>query len=127
MVSMRNLAKLLVVLSIPLLLGGCGATQEVPTQSAACRAAKIALYPTWEFKDGSRLEGWQNFSVLAQKIGFEHSGDTFSPTEIDKLANALTQAGAKIYGSKYCSACNHQKEMFGSAAWPKINYVECSV
>jgi len=40
------------------------------TQNAACRAAGITLYPTWEFKDGSRLQGVQQLEVLAQKIGF---------------------------------------------------------
>lgn len=40
------------------------------TQNAACRAARITLYPTWEFKDGSRLQGVQQLGVLAQKIGF---------------------------------------------------------
>ena len=54
------------------------------------------------------------------------STDTVSVEKIDGLAKALTAAGAKEYGSQYCSACEVQKEMFG-AAWSDISFVECSV
>ena len=49
----------------------CATSNTNPAQNSACLAANIKLYPTWEFKDGSRLEGVQQFEVLAQKIGFE--------------------------------------------------------
>ena len=48
----------------------CDVSATSGVQNAACKAAGIKLYPTWEFKDGSRLEGVQQFEVLAQKIGF---------------------------------------------------------
>jgi len=38
-------------------------------QTEVCNLAGITSYPTWEFADGSRLEGVQPFEVLAQKSG----------------------------------------------------------
>jgi len=49
----------------------CDVSAKSGMQNAACRAENIKLYPTWEFKDGSRLEGVQKFEVLAEKIGFD--------------------------------------------------------
>jgi uncharacterized membrane protein len=43
-----------------------------------------------------------------------------------KLAEYLTQKGAKMYGSYMCSHCYEQKQLFGKQAWEKISYVECS-
>ncbi len=37
-------------------------------QTAVCIAAKINGYPTWAFKDGSRLEGKQSFEALQAKL-----------------------------------------------------------
>ena len=37
------------------------------SQNDLCEAAGIEAYPTWEFADGSRLEGVQSFEVLAEK------------------------------------------------------------
>lgn len=37
-------------------------------QTPACVAADIQGYPTWIFKDGSRLEGKQSFDVLQAKL-----------------------------------------------------------
>lgn len=38
-------------------------------QTEICVQAKIESYPTWEFKDGSRLTGKQSFGQLAAKTG----------------------------------------------------------
>ncbi|MFA5270624.1 MAG: hypothetical protein WC400_03405 [Patescibacteria group bacterium] len=54
------------------------------------------------------------------------STSNLSVEQIDGLAKALTAAGAKEYGSQYCSACELQKKMFG-AAWSNINFIECSL
>ncbi|MFA5009749.1 MAG: hypothetical protein WC553_00765 [Patescibacteria group bacterium] len=43
----------------------------------------------------------------------------------ENLAKALTAAGAKMYGAYWCSHCQAQKAMFGSA-WQSAPYVECS-
>jgi hypothetical protein len=39
------------------------------TQDDVCNAAKIESYPTWQFKDGSRLTGEQTLQTLAEKTG----------------------------------------------------------
>ncbi len=38
-------------------------------QTNECTAAGINGYPTWEFKDGSRIEGEATFRQLGQKTG----------------------------------------------------------
>jgi len=43
---------------------GQGQTQE-------CIDADIKTYPTWEFTDGTRLEGVQSFEKLSEKTGCE--------------------------------------------------------
>ena len=44
------------------------------TQTQECQEAKIKGYPTWEFSDGSRLEGEVSLEALAQKSGCELKG-----------------------------------------------------
>jgi glutaredoxin len=41
------------------------------------------------------------------------------------LAEHLTQANAKMYGSYWCPHCYEQKQLFGKKAWDKVTYVEC--
>lgn len=38
-------------------------------QTAVCKDKKIESYPTWEFKDGSRLNGEIPLAQLAEKTG----------------------------------------------------------
>jgi hypothetical protein len=38
-------------------------------QNDICNNAGIESYPTWEFSDGTRLQGVQSLSVLSQKTG----------------------------------------------------------
>jgi len=52
--------------------------------------------------------------------------DTEKVIDADKLAQALTESGAKFYGAWWCAHCKDQKEMFGSA-FDKVDYVECSL
>ena len=40
-------------------------------QTQVCKDAKINPYPTWEFKDSSRLTGEQTLEILAKKSGCE--------------------------------------------------------
>lgn len=44
---------------------------------------------------------------------------------ITSLAKHLKEVGARMYGAYWCPHCNHQKEMFGAAAFRQIDYVEC--
>jgi hypothetical protein len=52
-----------------------------------------------------------------------------SPTEqeskYDQFATCLTEKGAVFYGAYWCSYCNKNKELFGSAE-KLLPYVECS-
>lgn len=41
------------------------------------------------------------------------------------LAMHLKQAGAKMYGTYWCSTCQRQLYRFGSEAASQINYIEC--
>lgn len=45
--------------------------------------------------------------------------------QYDDLAKSLTAAGAKVYGTSQCGACNYQKELFGNS-WQYIDYIECT-
>ncbi len=44
------------------------------TQTEQCQEAVIKGYPTWEFGDGSRLEGEISLDALAQKTGCSLEG-----------------------------------------------------
>ena len=44
------------------------------TQTEVCQQAGINSYPTWEFGDGSRLEGELSLEILAQKTGCSLEG-----------------------------------------------------
>jgi hypothetical protein len=48
-----------------------------------------------------------------------------TPSPYAPLAKCLTEKGAKMYGTWWCSHCERQKLMFGSA-FADVNYVECS-
>ena len=51
--------------------------------------------------------------------------DDFSEDDIKNLAQCLGENGVTMYGSRYCSHCQKQKEMFGES-FSLINYVECT-
>ncbi|MBU1246094.1 MAG: hypothetical protein ABIJ20_01870 [Nanoarchaeota archaeon] len=42
----------------------------------------------------------------------------------DQLARCLTQNGATMYGTEWCSHCKDQKELFGDS-FQYVNYVDC--
>ncbi len=47
------------------------------------------------------------------------------PGKYDKLAQCITDSGAKFYGAFWCPHCQKTKAMFGKSA-KLIPYVECS-
>lgn len=49
-----------------------------------------------------------------------------SSPELGAFASCLTEKGAEMYGTYWCSHCQAQKEMFESS-FSKINYIECTV
>jgi len=46
------------------------------------------------------------------------------PGMFDTFAQCLTDNGATMYGTEWCSHCKNQKEAFGSS-FKNINYVDC--
>jgi hypothetical protein len=46
----------------------CG-VKGASTETEECKQANVKNFPTWEFFDGSRLEGAQPLAVLSQKNG----------------------------------------------------------
>ena len=49
-----------------------------------------------------------------------------SVSENDNLAQCLTEKGATMYGTEWCSHCKNQKAAFGNSV-ELINYVDCDV
>ncbi len=48
------------------------------------------------------------------------------PGQYDKLAQCLTEKGAKFYGASWCPHCAEQKRMFGKSM-SYVTYVECAL
>lgn len=46
------------------------------------------------------------------------------PGEYDTFASCLSDSGAVMYGTEWCSHCKAQKEMFGKS-FDNVNYVDC--
>lgn len=69
-------------------------TPDSKGQTQLCIDAGISSYPTWEFADGSRLNGVQELSVLAGKTGCTlPEGTESAPTSTDtgNSSSAVTQ------------------------------------
>lgn len=49
---------------------------------------------------------------------------TDSPGELDGFAQCLTDKGAKMYGTEWCSHCKNQKALFGKS-FQYVDYVDC--
>lgn len=47
------------------------ATPDGQGQKQVCRDAKVSSYPTWSFKDGSRVSGEQTLATVGKKAGCE--------------------------------------------------------
>jgi len=47
----------------------CSVAGNPNAQAPACASAGVTGYPTWTFKDGTRLEGGLPFAILAYKTG----------------------------------------------------------
>jgi len=52
------------------------------------------------------------------------SGGNNGPGVFDTFAQCLTEKGATMYGTEWCSHCKNQKEMFGNS-FKYIDYVDC--
>ena len=49
----------------------CNKPEEYPEQAKICHSAELRVYPTWELRDGSRLEGVQSLETLQRWSGLE--------------------------------------------------------
>lgn len=47
------------------------------------------------------------------------------PQGMDSFAKCITESGAKMYGTYWCSHCQNQKKMFGDSV-QYLPYVECA-
>lgn len=52
------------------------------------------------------------------------SGNNDGPGEYDSLAKCLTEKGAKMYGTEWCSHCKNQKAAFGNS-FQYVDYIDC--
>ena len=49
----------------------CNKPEEYPDQAKICQSAELSVYPTWELRDGSRLEGVQSLETLQRWSGLK--------------------------------------------------------
>lgn len=54
------------------------------------------------------------------------SPDAASIADATAVAEWLTQNNVKMYGAYWCPHCSDQKDIFGTVAFKKVNYIECS-
>ena len=52
------------------------------------------------------------------------NGCSDKPAEYDTFAKCLSEKGAVMYGTEWCSHCQNQKEEFGKS-FQYIDYVDC--
>ncbi len=81
-------------------------------QLAAQRRRRKTII-TWSFVAGA-------VAILALLI----YGMIPKPSPYDAFALCLTEAGAAMYGTDWCSSCQAQKRLFGSA-FADVEYVNC--
>ncbi len=90
-------------------------------------------YDSYVSKDGRFLfpQNWIDLKEesaeeeMVEKEMVEEETNQYSEEELVNLANCLTEKGFKFYGAFWCSYCNQEKEIFGSAA-QYLPYIECS-
>jgi uncharacterized membrane protein len=91
---------------------------------AAALAALVVSLVFYNTATGGQINSLAPTVAPEQGIGWEIKSVS-GPAEV-QLAEHLTRAGAKMYGSYFCSHCYEQKQLFGKQAWSKVTYVECS-
>jgi len=52
------------------------------------------------------------------------AGCSNKPGKYDSFAQCLTEKGATMYGTEWCSHCQNQKKMFGKS-FQYVDYVDC--
>lgn len=64
------------------------------------------------------------YLLFILSISLLFTGCSNKPGKYDSFAQCLTEKGATIYGTEWCSHCQNQKRMFGKS-FQYINYVDC--
>lgn len=91
---------------------------------AAALSALVISLVFYNGAIGSEINSLAPTTAPQQGIGWEIKSAS-GAAEI-QLAEHLTRAGAKMYGSYWCPHCYEQKQLFGKQAWEKVTYVECA-
>jgi hypothetical protein len=63
--------------------------------------------------------------LIVSGIGVCFGFSTQKPGKLDDFSKCLTNSGAQLYGTFWCSHCANQKKIFGSS-FKYVSYVECS-
>jgi uncharacterized membrane protein len=90
---------------------------------AAGLASLVVSLVFYNMAVGTAISSLSPTTPPEPRIGWEIKS-TSGADEI-KLAEHLTQQGAKMYGAYSCSHCYEQKQLFGKKAWEKVTYIEC--
>jgi thiol-disulfide isomerase/thioredoxin len=106
---MQNISKALLTSSVILL-------SAVGVAIAANKGATSPLIAT---------QSTSSISLLAMGKTGPAISTTSGAAEI-ALAEHLKKSGVVMYGAFWCPYCHAQKQLFGAAAWSKVNYVECA-
>lgn len=64
------------------------------------------------------------YFLFAIAVSLIFSGCAKKPGKYDAFAQCLTEKGAAMYGTEWCSHCQNQKKTFGSS-FQYIDYVNC--
>ena len=64
------------------------------------------------------------FSLMAMLVLVGCSNTPSGPSEFDALAQCLTEKGAIMHGTEWCSHCKDQKAEFGNS-FQYVNYIDC--
>ncbi len=107
------------IVAIVTLVGTLGVYSQINVTPASDNPAEVAIDPQSGRIIIPEPEG-QPQAPYGWKIN-----TTSGEAEIE-LAKHLTAIGAKKYGAFYCPHCYEQKQLFGKAAFDKIDYIECN-
>jgi hypothetical protein len=78
----------------------CSDPSDPDRPAAACRSANVNSYPTWIFRDGSRLSGELSLMTLAAKTGCTLPSGAGSPPAAPRGGGAEPAARPISHGAK---------------------------
>lgn|SRR3989339_650851 len=72
-----------------------------------------------------KMMPWVITAVIAAVVIVSYVLYQNQPGQYDKLAQCVSDSGAKFYGAFWCPHCQDQKKIFGRSA-QLLPYIECS-